>query len=142
MRRFVRACKPGHLAYIWFSPQRRPFFLNSAHDLIRGQIPGKEMSAIRGRMPDLYASFVQQAANEPKRHRPGFPWAAQAEIKPHCVDDAPQTNVILMTFVDQAFQHIIRGHMVLPSVNELDFLNGDRAFHPDWLATRHQDVID
>src|SRR5207247_6622887 len=100
LRRLLRAGKPGHLADVWFSSQRRPFSFDSTHRLIRGQIPGNKMPAIRGRMSDLHALFVQHTANETKGHRPDFPRVARAEVKPHGADDAPQTNVVLMTFLD------------------------------------------
>src|SRR5262249_3821670 len=110
VRSFLRAGEPGHLTDVGVTPQRRPCLLDSAHRLIRGKLPRDKVPAVGGRMPDLHTGFVQQAANELKRQRLDCSRVRGAQVKPDRLDDAPQTHMILMTFLDKALQNIIRSH--------------------------------
>jgi hypothetical protein len=79
-------------------------------------------------MPDLHTWFFQEAPNQLQCQRLSFGGAFGAEVILHGVDDFPQTDVVLMTLFDQTFQGLVRSHVWLPSISELDLL--DR----DWLS--------
>jgi len=86
-------------------------------------------------MAHLHSGFMKKTANELQCRRPGFSRISRTEIEPDRVDNAPESNMILLAFLDQSLQDIVSSHAQLLSINELDLLDGDgltgRVHHMD-----------
>jgi hypothetical protein len=99
--------------------------LDALDGLVRGQVPRDEVPAVRGWLPNLHASLGQQPPDNLERDGTDFGRARRSQIEMNRLDDLPQPKVIIVTFFDQVFQDVIRGHAPLGSVYELDLVDRD-----------------